>query len=275
MWVIFFALFACQKELELDVPEEEQYLVVDGWMEQNKYAKVFLTKTSPYFGKLDSAEMVDLVARFAKVSISNGQQTEILTLKRDFDLFPPYYYQSTQMKGEVGKSYFLKIELSGQVYTASTSIPSPVAIDTVYFKEEKGQKGKGFLYIRYQDPPGANYYRLYTMRKGKDKEYRPVYFPTYRDASFDGKMMTSQLILGAESNTNVSDDLYFEKGDTVMIRLTTIDQDHYDFWKYADSRMYTSSNPFAITTNEVITNVQNGLGVWGGYGASYVMYVIR
>lgn len=269
------SFFSCQKELEFEKPKASQDLIIDGWIEQDRYARVFLTKSAAYFDQIDSAKMVNLVVRFAKVTISDGQNTEVLTLKRDTAYFPPYYYQSTDIKGEIGKKYKLTVELSGKTYSSSTTITDPVNIENVSFSPAEGSLDKGFLKIQYQDPLGSNYYRLYTQRIGKDQDFNPVYFPTYHDGIFDGKKMTIQLVRGAKSNTEAEKNLFYEKGDSVMIKLTTIDKESYNFWRVADSRIYTSSNPFAISTNELIGNVENGLGIWSGYGTSYFLFVVK
>lgn len=256
---------SCQQEAEFDIPEPKQDLVVDGWIEKGEYAKIFLTKSSGYFENLDSAQMVALMVRYAKVSLSDGVNTEILTLRRDDNLFPPFYYQSTEIKGEVGKNYQMTVELSGKMYSAKTTIPTPVEIDSLFFVPSRDFPDKGFLYMKFRDPVGENYYRLYTKKLGKDEDYRPTNFSTFNDGSNDGKEMTIEL----------SRSSYFEKGDSVMVRFASIDKDSYDFWRYADSKIYSSLNPFAISSNETVTNIVGGIGIWSGFAASYRLIVIE
>ncbi len=155
------SFFSCQKELEFEKPEASQDLIIDGWIEQDRYARIFLTKSAAYFDQIDSAKMVDLVVRFAKVTISDGQNTEILTLKRDTAYFPPYYYQSTEIKGEIGKKYQLTVELSGKTYSSSTTITDPVNIENVSFAPAEGSLDKGFLKIQDKTIFNYTYYNTF------------------------------------------------------------------------------------------------------------------
>jgi hypothetical protein len=52
-----------------------------------------------------------------------------------------------------------------------------------------------------------------------------------------------------------------------------MDFEHYAFWESYQQSAGGGGNPFA-TPNEIKTNIQNGLGVWGGYGVSYFDFVV-
>lgn len=274
-YLFLVILLGCDNEIVFETPSFEEQVVVDGWIEQGKYARVFLTKSAGYFQDVDSVKMVDLVLRFAKITLSDDEKTEILTLKRNDQYFPPYYYQSTNIVGEQGKTYTLKVESAGKTYFSKTSIPKLIPIEKLEFVPSSENSDKGYINVEFQDLPGNNFYRLYTKTIGKDKDYRPVYFPTFNDVSFNEKRMSIQAIRGPESNAQIERNLYFEKGDSVIVRLASIDEQHFKFWKFADSRSYVSSNPFAISNNEVISNIENGLGIWGGFASSYSIITIK
>ena len=46
------------------------------------------------------------------------------------------------------------------------------------------------------------------------------------------------MLRGPESFTDIDDDLYFKKGDTVMIKLCTMDKAHFDFWQTLERELY-------------------------------------
>ncbi|NJK95821.1 MAG: hypothetical protein HC905_13735 [Bacteroidales bacterium] len=81
----------------------EPSIIVDGTIELNDFPKVILTRNIPYYISIDSADMIYLVLRQAKVTVTDGEKTEILTLKYKKDVFPPFYYQGNEIKGKQGE----------------------------------------------------------------------------------------------------------------------------------------------------------------------------
>jgi len=269
-------LAACHPEPNLDVIPYEQKLVIDGAIEDQGYARIFLSYNASYFQQIDSADLIDLVVGTAKVTVSDGTQSEILTLRRDDTYFPPYIYESTELRGEVGKTYTLTVDLKGQRYTASTTIPPPVKFTNMWFEDLPNKDTLGYLFGSIADDPhNANYYRVFTERQHKDKKYIPIYLSAVSDQYFNGKNFTFSMLRGPESFTDVDDDLYFKKGDTVMVKLCTMDRAHYDFWQTLERELYVVGNPFASSGNEILSNIdgKKALGVWGGYGVTYYRVV--
>lgn len=94
------------------------------------------------FGKeITTPELVEHVARDAVVTVSDGEKTVQLEGQVNLGIFPPYYFTTTQMKGEVGKTYTLRVEYQDYVATASTTIPQPVPIEKLYVDEIKDGLG--------------------------------------------------------------------------------------------------------------------------------------
>ena len=61
---------------------------------------------------------------------------------------------------------------------------------------------------------------------------------------------------------------YFQQGDTIAIKFCTIDQSHFQFWESFEIAAFNNGNPFAAPST-IKTNIEGGLGVWGGYGVTY------
>lgn len=274
-WLLL--LTACEDSLEFDIQGYEPKLVVDGWIEHNQYPVVVLSKSAAFFSEIDSIALRELVASRAKVTVSDGEKEEVLTLKKNELYFPPYVYQGTALKGEAGKSYRLNIELEGKSYEAFTSIPAAVALDSLWFNLAPEQDSLGLLYGRFRDKQDSeDYYRVFTQRLGKDSKFVPVYLSAIGDQYFNGQSFTFSLLRGAESLSDVTDDIYFRKGDTVMVKLCTIDREHFDFWRTLERELYVTGNPFSSSGNEVISNITGGaLGVWGGYNPFIYRMIIQ
>ncbi len=266
---------ACEKELDVALPPFTPKLVIDGWIEQNQYPTVILTRNAGYFDGVDSSSIRDLVVTTAKVSISDGEREEVLTLRRRDAYFPNFLYQGTDIRGEVGRTYRLTVTSEGKTYTATTTIPAPVPLDSVWYDPRSPTDTLGYVRAGLTDPAAeANYYRLFTQRVGKDDAFVPVYLSAISDQYFNGQSLSFSVLRGANSLSNITDDLYFERDDTIRVKMCTIDRVHYDFWRTLERELYATGNPFASSGNEVLSNIEGGaLGVWGGYGASY--HVLR
>jgi len=267
LWV----LSACEKTIEVDLPQYAPKLVVEGWIEQGKYPTVILTRSAAYFDEVDSAALRNLIASTAKVTVSDGEQEEVLTLRRRKNYFPEFIYQGTSLRGEVGKTYRLTISLQGELYTATTTIPSPVAFDSLWFEPLPDSDSLQFLWAQLTDDANQqNYYRIFTQRKTQDSTFIPVYLSSLGDRYFNGQSFSFSLLRGASSLTNRTDDLYFKTGDTVTVKLGAVDKAHFDYWRTLERELYASGNPLAASGNVVLSNIQgDALGVWGGYGTTY------
>jgi Domain of unknown function (DUF4249) len=68
---------------------------------------------------------------------------------------------------------------------------------------------------------------------------------------------------------NVDDNSFFNKGDSVVIKLANIDKATYDFWRTMEFNYQSVGNPFSTPT-VVLSNISSGaLGYFGGYAAQY------
>jgi hypothetical protein len=276
--LLLSALCGCEPGTDLDTLDYTPKLVVDGSIENGGYARVVLSYSASYFDNIDSASIRKLLVTTAKVTVSNGQQEEILTLKRDNKFFPPYLYAGTSLKGEPGKTYHLKVELKGQTYTATTTIPPPAKFNDLWYELAPKKDSAGYIFGKLTDDPAVNnYYRVFTQRKDVDDRYIPVYLSAVGDQYFNGKTFTFSILRGPENFTDPQDDLYFQLGDTVRIKFCTMDKAHFDFWRTVERELYVVGNPFASSGNEILSNIEgkNVLGVWGGYGVTYYQIVAK
>jgi hypothetical protein len=263
-------LCSCEKEIDLNLPDPEIKIVVEGWIDQDDYAIVMLTKSSPYFSVVDSATIVNMIVQNATVVVSDGLLYD--TLKPFFDpsYFPPFLYKGSLIKGEINKTYTLQVITDSVTLTASTTITPPVPLDSLWFKVEPELDSLGYVWGRFQDPGDQlNFYRLFTKRINKDQRFIPTFGSAYDDKFFNGQSFEFSLMRGIESLTDTTADAemtYFKIGDTIVVKACTMDKAHYDFWRTAEGEMYMSGNPFSSPT-QIMTNIEGGgLGVWGGYG---------
>jgi len=273
----FFA--SCEKELDLDLPQPDAKLVVEGWIENGEYPIVIISRNSSYFDSIDSSYLMNLFIPNALVIISDGIVNDTLVLDTNYynimnGAWPFIYYQGSKIVGAVHGSYSLYIEAEGEVITGQTTIPSKVAFDNVFWEAEAGTADTlGFLHAFLSDPGNEkNYYRIFTKRLSRDYNFVPVMSSIYDDLYFNGLPSFEYEIMRGETSYEdeelyESDEFgYYRKGDTVVVKLSSIDREHYEFWRTLEEDVMSGGNPF---TNPVTIrhNVIGALGVFGGYSS--------
>jgi hypothetical protein len=275
--LIIIVVSACDTAPDLNIPEPDDKIVIDGWIENGNYARVLLTSNAPYFSDLDSASIRELVLTRAKVTLTDGVNSEILILRKDKNYFPPYIYEGNSIKGETGKTYTVTAEYGGKKAYASTTIPNTVPFDTIYFVRKDDSDSLRTMYIEFTDPGDEiNYYRVLTMIKGKDKRYSSSMVMAISDRYFSGQKFGFRLMSGKSNMLTEDTERYFVKGDTVSIKFCTIDREHYEFWNTYQDEVMNASNPFASSVSVIRSNVMgDGLGIWGGYGVSLYQVVVK
>jgi hypothetical protein len=274
---LLLTLVSCDKEPDLNIPEPDDKIVIDGWIENEQYARVLLTSNTPYFSDLDSASIRELVLTRAKVTLTDGVDSETLILRKDKNYFPPYIYEGNSIKGETGKSYTLTAEYGGKKAYATTSIAVSVPLDTLYSVKKDGSDSLRTMYIEFTDPGDEiNYYRVLTMVKGKDSRYTSSTLMAISDRYFSGQKFGFRLMRGKSNILTAENERYFVKGDTVSMKFCTIDKEHYEFWNTYQDEIMNASNPFASSVSVIKSNVKgDGLGIWGGYGVSLYTCIVN
>jgi hypothetical protein len=271
------AIIGCNEDLNPDLPDPDDKIVIDGWIENGQFAKVLLTRNSPYFASIDSESIRSLVLTKAKVTVSDGERSEILVLRKNENYFPPYIFEGNEIMGDTGKTYSILAEYGGKSALAYTTIPSPVTLDSISFKLETGSDSLGTIYIEFTDPAEIkNYYRILTKRKTKDRRYSSMMVMAIDDIFFSGEKFGFSMSRGPESFLSSERNKYFKLGDTVSIKFCTIDKAHYEFWNSFQDEALNASNPFASSLTVIKSNVQgDGLGIWGGYGVSFYNLICK
>ncbi len=289
----FFAMFSCVDDITLDFPAYEPKIVVEGTIEQGDVARVFLSHSQGYFDSVGSDSVEVEISGFtimlpeflaktlvldAQVTVSNGIITDTLQLGINQYVFPYLTYTGSSIIGEPGGVYTLKIEAEGKVLNSITTIPNPVPIDSLWFKPRNEQEDSiGYIYGFFSDPADeTNYYRFFTKSLGRDSNWVHPFNSVIPDRNFNGK--EDQLFMVYHGDNHLEDPndrerFYFKIGETVLIKLCTIDYDQFRFWNSFQQNAGGGGNPFASPV-PTETNIEGGLGTWGGYGVSISEYTV-
>ena len=262
-------IISCKKQEPARFGEYSPKFVVEGWIEQDGYPHVILTHNIPFFTTLDSAQLSEIVIRWAKVTVSDGVKREVLTAKRDNNYFPAYIYRGTELKGESGKTYTLTIEYAGNTLSSTTTIPERVSLDSIWFISKGDNNEKAQVQIRFTDNQAEkNFYKIYT-KTVENKLFIPTLLSNHDDKYFSGKELILQVNRGPVNNLTLKNEPYFEKGQTVLLKFSSIPKDGFDFWSSFQDEVINSSNPLIGSTGKIKSNIKGpALGIWCGYGST-------
>ena len=270
---------ACTEEIDVKLPNSDKKLVIEGVIENGKFAEVILTRTIPLFSAQGGTTVDEFYVIDAAVYVSNGGITDTLTIMIDSSSALGVVYKGSSIIGVPGQTYTLKVVASdGNVYNATTSIPYPVALDSVWWKAAPPEDTLGYANAHLSEPAGlGNNYRWYAKRPTKDRRFIASYGATFDDKLIDGKSFDFAYTKGydptdsenSEENDSDTERYFYRKTDTIYIKFVSIDRASKEFYTTFEAALSSNGNPFASPTT-IMGNIDNdALGVWCGMGAFY------
>lgn len=281
--VIFsFCGAACEKDITIKLDPSSTDLVVDASIENDRFPKVILSKSLEYFHQLDPSLLTSSYVHGARVMMSNGGITAQLledSVKNDSTGLMSYFYSFSdfnsgpKFRGEFNTTYHMEIQVGNTVYTAMTTIPGlNKYIDSLWWVQAPAGVDTNLVNLkaRVVDPPGlGNYTRYFTSIN--EGPFYPGLNSVFDDQITDGTSYVVTVTKGVNRNFPISTENYsfFDKGDSVVVKLANIDKATFDFWRTMEFNYQSVGNPFSTPT-EVISNISSGaLGYFGGYAAQY------
>lgn len=281
--LFLFAVTGCTSEISFDQGEYQSKIVVDGWIEPDRLANVYLTFSSPFLTQYDSASVAKSFLNHAKVTITTGSgEEEILTLFKKETFFPPYVYKTTSLKGVIGQTYHLKIEYSGNILTATTTIPDCPKIQSISYNERSPDNGS--LIIKYIPGEKSPYYYFQTAQQSSDYKFVPTYYPIQTIVPETNAIAEFELFKGSKNNIlNSEEDVvkqdtilprYYWSKDTVLVIISSIDNQSYDVLNSITDQLSNTQNPLSVSS-PALTNINGGLGRWTGLGSSKVIFYVE
>ncbi len=296
--ILFAMIFtSCEEEFIPEISTDPTEIVVEGYIEAGSESMppyLLLTRSLPFFAEVNLNKLDSLYVHDAYVTVYDGEKTVALTevcwndfsaeeqelLKQiliDLGLgivqniplsFCVYIDLDFEMTGEVGKTYDLKIEVDGQTLTASTTIPEPVPLEYIKFQKPPGNIADTLLEMRsfIEDPVDEmNFYRYFTAVNSE--ALMAPFGSVIEDQIFNGQAFEFPLSKAESPNEEINTGKYgfYIRGDSVTLKWSSIDQDHFDFWNTLEFNRI-NQGPFSSYT-KVDFNINGGIGIWGGYSS--------
>lgn len=280
------SLFAsCQKAIDVDIPDYQPKLVIEGSIENGTPAMVTISKSIPYFSTLDINTLLQDVFVSDAIVIIESSSGEREQLQLSFtDQAPAYIaYVGTSLLGEPGKEYTLKVTYQGKTYSAQTSIKEPITLDSAWLAFMIAPDTLPTSRIQITDNANTHdYYQFRVKVHGKNLHDRlwvtsmPVAFD---DATFNGQTLTFEITRANPSATFMATmspeeeaeyyRITYRKGDTIYLKTSIIDYESYQFWSAMTYGLAVGQNPF-MSPAQIPFNIQGDdvIGIWSGYAST-------
>ena len=243
----------------------DEHLVVEGWIEDGGAPMVFVTSSlvaEPHTWNWD--DLSDHILNWATVSIDDGDKTVFLTGTPREDLFPPYVYTTSKIKGEAGKTYKLNVKYGKTEVSAVTTVPAKQELKDISIEEG----GDGYVINCTFDAKPGSRYKFFSKRKNKDRMFVTSYLAMANGDTDPGETHM-KVNRGYDLMAQERYKMGFDPADTVYVRFCTVDKEGFEFWHQYEELTLFSRNPLVPVTSMVKGNIEGGYGCWIGYGASY------
>ncbi|HVU55200.1 MAG TPA: DUF4249 domain-containing protein [Puia sp.] len=237
--VLAISLYACQKTVHLHLDNAAPQIVIQG--------EVTDDTTGPYTVRVNRSVPFYAENSFPAVS---GASIKISDNEGHVDSLvetAPGIYTTQGLKGKAGNTYALSVLSQDTLYTAVSTMPQAVKLDSISFNHEKIFGDKSIYAIpNFQDPPGiSNYYQFVEYQN--DKLLNKDIF-VFDDRLSDGKYI---------SRTLRNDSSYLQPYDWLEVRMYCIDKPVFDYFDQLDQSGGRGGNNTASPANPT-SNISNG-----------------
>lgn len=290
-WIVFsffpLAFIGCQQEIEVDLPDYEPKMVVEGTIENGKPAMVILSKSISYFAHIDLNYLLNNVfIRDAEVYVTSSDgEMERLTFQYCADSPILFAYCGNNIRGKENTSYTLTINYDGQTYKATTTIPQTFDLEKLWFStisEYINADTMRTIRIQMTDNPAEENYYTFQLKVScpsfKDRLWVCTVPIAFDDRSINGITFNYELerygystmfsYMMSEEERQAQRRITFRPGDTVYVKHSQMDYNSYRFMVTGGSEAIIGTNPFTNPA-PVISNIEgeNALGAWCGFAS--------
>lgn len=273
---LLMVLQSCNPEPSFEIRGYTEKIIVEGCIESGQYPRVFVSLNVPLSVDPDSVNYLNYIIRVAKVTVSDGSQTEVLMSDWDKNAFPPFSYRGTSLKGVPGKTYTLKVETGGYTVEGKTTIPGATGIRQISVVPSPQAALKQLMLTMNIIPGRKTSFRIFTLKK-KSREYTESPFLYNSEFNLSGVQTWPVFASPEKEDPAFSEGNYFASGDTIMIKIAEIDSTSTAFFRGMSlmSANGIGKNYFTGEKEALKSNITSpGFGIWWGGAVGYYQYVI-
>ena len=242
--IAFFTVLisSCEKVIHLDLNTAEKKYVIEATVtDQPGTAEVLLSQTKNFD---DNNQFIGVSGAVITVKEEGGLLTT-------FTEISPGRYEAPGLAGTSGKSYDLSINVAVNAFTATSTMPARVNLDSVYTSDELiFTDTRKIVNVVFQDPAGRgnNYRFIQYVNNLKEKQLF-----IQNDDYTDGRLNITKLYYFADDK---SDSTIIKSGDSLRVDMLCIDPNVYKYW-YSRARNTNGDNNNVTPANPV-SNIQGG-----------------
>jgi hypothetical protein len=245
---------SCKNVIDLKLNDAAPQLVIEGNItDQLGPQAVTISRSVP----LDNTNSFPAV-KGAVVTLTDYNGTNYTLIERS-----PGYYYSSSFLGRYNEKYSVKVQLDGKTYTASSTMPAKVTIDSVALSiEHFASTTTKTIIIFYQDPPAvSNQYRFILSINGI--QVKQVFA---RNDQFNNGRFVQQLLF--------QDNIPLKSGDRVDIEMQCIDAPMYTYWYTFSQQKANGFNSTTPTNPPNNFNTDNVLGYFSAHTTQHKNIII-
>jgi hypothetical protein len=252
--LLSFFISSCKNVIDLNLSSVASQLVIEGNVtDQGGPQVVTITRSVP-LGNTNTYPAVS--GALVKIIDYNGF-TRTLTERA------PGVYASSSFTGRYNQKYTLTATVDGKTYTAASTIPERVLIDSIALSIQRfGNSTTKTIIAYYQDPPAnANQYRFVLSVNGV--LVKQVFA---RNDQFTNGRFVQQLLY--------QDDIVLKTGDRVDIEMQCIDANIYAYWYTFTQQRSTGFNSTTPTNPPNNFNRDDVLGYFSAHTSQHKNIII-
>ncbi|MEO8819833.1 MAG: DUF4249 domain-containing protein [Ginsengibacter sp.] len=208
IFLLSILIFGCKKVIDVKLNNTGAQTIITGEINnlEGPY-KVTISKSVNFTADNSSPPVVG-----ALVIISGNEVIDTLS-----ELTPGEYF-TKKIKGKPGQAYSLLVNAEGKIYTATSTMPKPVGLDSLSFL--LGRNDVIYAVANFQDPPNvANYYQFIEYANGEQ-------FGNGRgNLVFDDRLSDGRYI----SMALYDDSSDIKQGSTLTVQMNCIDKNVYTY----------------------------------------------
>ena len=233
-------LFSCTKVINVKINDSSKKYVIEGVItDRAGDCQVKISQTKNFS---ESNTFPGISGATVTITDNSGATTTLSEAAQGTYIAP-------SLAGISGKTYSLRIQVAGQTFTATSTLPPKVSLDTLYMTRDNVFGSFFYLAnIAIKDPAGpGNCYQCIESVNGK--RLKQIFVTN--DDYFDNNVIVSKLYLDPSV-----DDITIKAGDIISMDAMCIDPLIYKYW-FSLQQGATGANQSAAPANPV-TNISGG-----------------
>ena len=257
LYLFGFLACSCTKVIQVNLNNVSPQIVIEGNITNSPGPyQVQIIKTVNFS---DANVYPAVTGALVKITDNSNGTTDVLA-----ETSPGIYTTQKLPQGIPGHTYQLYVLANGATFTASSTMPQPVTLDSVTFQYESRFGNTEINAVaNFQDPPGAANYYTFTEYVNSKLLNRIFVF---NDRLSDGKYIRQQFF---------NDSSYLNTGDNFFLQMNCVDK---NVWNYFNTlNQVTNGNNFqsAAPSNPVTNIDNNALGYFSASAVNSIHAVVE